>query len=311
MSSMDLVASLQHRDCPVCGAAAADATPFMASTLDSTRLSPESFASRKVPEFMSYRLVTCATCAVVFASEAPAAGALANAYHQADYSSADEARFAAEIYAEALRPFVEGLSRRGIALEIGTGSGVFLGHLRDMGFADPVGIEPSPAAIATAADGIRPMIREGIFTGNEFAENTVSLACCFMTLEHIPDPRGFVEAAFRMLEPGGMIAMITHDYSAPLNRLLGRRSPIIDIEHLQLFCPAALRHLVTAAGYEAPTIRSFRNVYPVRYWLRLLPLPAGLKRALMGAAETTGVGGMAIGANVGNLLTVARKPATG
>lgn len=305
---MDLLASMQHRDCPVCGASADTAAPFMASTLDPAKLNPESFASRKLPEFMSYRLVTCATCAVVFASEAPAAGALADAYHQADYSTADEANFAAKVYAEALAPFVARLPRRGIALEIGTGSGVFLGHLRRLGFAEPVGIEPSPAAIATATADIRPMIREGIFTGEEFAENSVSLACCFMTLEHIPDPLGFVEAAFRMLEPGGMIALIAHDYTAPVNRLLGRRSPIIDIEHLQLFCPAALRHLVTKAGFEAPTIQSFRNVYPVRYWLRLLPLPGALKQPLMATAEAIGAGGAAIGANVGNLLAIARKP---
>jgi SAM-dependent methyltransferase len=308
---MDLLASMQQRDCPVCGASATSAAPFMASTLDPARLNAESFASRKLPEFMSYRLVTCTTCKVVFASEAPAAGALAHAYHQADYSTADEANFAARVYARAIEPFVADLPRRGIALEIGTGSGVFLGHLRQLGFADPVGIEPSPAAIATAADDIRPMIREGIFTGDEFAENSVSLACCFMTLEHIPDPRGFVEAAFRMLEPGGMIAMITHDYTAPVNRLLGRRSPIIDIEHLQLFCPPALRHLVRAAGFDAPVIQSFRNVYPLRYWLRLLPLPGGLKQAILSAAETAGVGSASIGANVGNLLTVARKPVAG
>jgi transcription elongation factor Elf1 len=187
---MDLIASMQHRDCPVCGASAATAAPYMASSLDPARLNSESFASRKSPEFMSYRLVTCGTCAVVFACEAPAAGALADAYHQADYSTADEANFAAQVYAKALEPFLGGLHRRGIALEIGTGSGVFLGYLRSLGFADPVGIEPSPAAIATAAADIRPMIREGIFTGGEFAENTVSLACCFMTLEHIPDPKG-------------------------------------------------------------------------------------------------------------------------
>jgi hypothetical protein len=114
-----------------------------------------------------------------------------------------------------------------------------------------------------------------------------------------------------MLEPGGMIAMITHDYSAPVNRLLGRRSPIIDIEHLQLFCPAALHYLVAAAGYDAPVIQSFRNVYPLRYWLRLLPLPGGMKRAILAGAEAIGAGGASIGANVGNLLTVAHKPRVG
>jgi hypothetical protein len=78
------------------------------------------------------------------------------------------------------------------------------------------------------------------------------------------NPKGFVGAAFRMLEPGGMIAMIAHDYTALVNCLLGHRSPIIDIEHLQLFCAAALYHLIAAAGYDEPIIRSLRNVNPLR-----------------------------------------------
>jgi hypothetical protein len=60
-----------------------------------------------------------------------------------------------------------------------------------------------------------------------------------------------------------MMALITHDYTALINRALGRRSPIIDIEHVQLFCPEALRFLVSATGYSVTDIRSIRNVYPL------------------------------------------------
>jgi len=305
---MNLLASMRHRDCPVCGETAATAALFLAASLDEAKLTASSFASRKAPEFMSYRLVRCAVCSVVFASEAPAAGALANAYHAADYSSSEEAACAAEVYHRALEPHLGTLPARDIALEIGTGTGVFLSHLRTLGFSQPVGIEPSPAAIAAAADDIKPCIREGIFTGDEFPENSVSLACCFMTLEHVPEPRDFVEAAFRMLTPGGMIALITHDYTAPLNRTLGKRSPIIDIEHMQLFCPAALRHLVTGAGYDVLGIESIRNVYPLSYWMSLLPLPAAIKRTMQQVAATAHVAHARIGFDVGNLLTVAQKP---
>ncbi len=67
---------------------------------------------------------------------------------------------------------------------------------------------------------------------------------------------------------------MTHDYRAPINRLLGRRSPIIDIEHMQLFCPASLDRLLGEAGFADIAIRAIRNRYPLRYWLRLRPLPA-------------------------------------
>ena len=305
---MNLLAAMRHRDCPVCGQEASTASLFLRRSFDETRLTKASFASRKTPEFMSYQLVKCERCATVFANEAPDASVLANAYHEADYDTAEEAEFAARAYRKSLEPFLRSLPRRGLALEIGTGTGVFLSHLRQLGFREQVGIEPSPAAIAAATNDVRSCIRQGIFRGDEFPAGSVSLICCFQTLEHISDPRGFVRAAFEMLEPGGVIALVTHDYTASVNRILGARSPIIDIEHLQLFCTASLRHLVSAAGYEVQDIKPIRNVYPLSYWTRLLPVPVSIKRAALGVTKTARLADIPIGLNVGNLLTVARKP---
>jgi SAM-dependent methyltransferase len=306
---MNLLASLHHRDCPVCGETNRTAVEHMRASLDEGRLTSSSFSSRKTPEFMSYRLVRCAVCATVYASEAPSAAALAKAYHAADYDSAEEAALAAAVYGAALAPFLSNLPARGIALEIGAGTGVFLRHLREAGFEQAVGIEPSPAAIGAATADVRPWIREGVFKGDEFPPGSVSLVCCFQTLEHVSEPRKLVETAYRMLEPGGMIALITHDYTAPINRALGRRSPIIDIEHLQLFCPASMRRLTGSAGFKAVSVGSIRNVYPLSYWLALLPLPGALKQMFLAAATATKVARARIGLNVGNLLTVAQKPA--
>jgi SAM-dependent methyltransferase len=303
-----LSTSFRARDCPVCGEPADKAVLFMRRSLDESRLTSHSFASRKTPEFMSYQMVRCRRCTTVFASEAPVASALAHAYHEADYNTAIEADFAAKVYRKYLEPYLARLPRRGIALEIGTGTGAFLRQLRELGFREPIGIEPSVAAVAAATADIRPYIREGVFTGDECPPASASLICCFQTLEHVPDPRLLVATALRMLEPGGMIALVTHDYSALLNRLLGRRSPIIDIEHVQLFCPMSLRYLVHASGYTPEVSRSIWNVYPLTYWLNLLPLPARLKQMARTGARVLHVADLPIALNVGNLLTVAQKP---
>ena len=71
-----LLGSMRHRNCPVCGRPASEGRVFLEGTLDEGRLTASSFASRKSPEFMSYKLVVCGTCNVVFASEAPSAGSL-------------------------------------------------------------------------------------------------------------------------------------------------------------------------------------------------------------------------------------------
>ena len=104
---------------------------------------------------------------------------------------------------------------------------------------------------------------------------------------------------------------ITHDYTAFINRLLGRRSPIIDIEHMQLFCPASLHYLLTATDYTQPTMKSIHNIYPLRYWLGLLPLPLPVKRAAIGTALALRLDKIPVGCDVGNLLTISRKPLPG
>src|ERR1700761_431921 len=107
MDVMSLVQSLRERDCPFCATPASLAVNWLRSNLDEARLSKASFASRKVPEFMSYNLVRCPRCTVVFAREAPGRSVLAGAYHAADYSTADEASFAAQTYRAALEPFLQ------------------------------------------------------------------------------------------------------------------------------------------------------------------------------------------------------------
>jgi SAM-dependent methyltransferase len=297
-----IFAELESRCCPVCGAAQDQASLFLEASYDPDRIGDFSFASRKLPEFMSYRLLRCGDCATVYAQAAPPAAALAAAYQAASYDSTEEARLAADTYMGAMQAAIAGLPQRGSALEIGTGTGVLLERLLDAGFAHVVGVEPSSAAIAAASPRIRPHIREGVFAEADFADQSFDLVCCFMTLEHVPDPRPLAAACLRLLRPGGVLALVTHDYSAPLNRLLGRRSPIIDIEHLQIFCPKSLLRLLTATGFANPRTAPIVNCYPLRYWARLTPLPGAVKPGALRLLDALHLGGLRVSMSVGNVI---------
>jgi SAM-dependent methyltransferase len=305
---MTVLDRLEPRACPVCGAGAGRARLFLDACLDPARLTGASFAARKEPEFMCYRLLRCAGCATVYAAAAPPAALLARAYAAADYDSGEAAALAADTYAAALAPTLAALPRRGRALEIGTGTGALLERLLQAGFAEAVGIEPSRAAIAAAAPAVRGLIRAGVFAEADFAPASFDLIACCQTLEHVPAPRALVRACARLLRPGGALALVTHDHAAPLNRLLGRRSPIIDIEHLQLFSRPGLERLLRDAGLSPQAMHALVNRYPLRYWLRLTPLPGGLKRAVAGLLARWHLDGVRLGVNVGNLLAVGRKP---
>ncbi|QNK01047.1 class I SAM-dependent methyltransferase [Dyella telluris] len=295
-----------ERDCPVCHGRSH--VPFADERIDLERVSTLTYASRKPPEFMCLRLVRCSTCDLVYAPTPPPEDFLHASYAGADFDSGPEALAAARTYATALGPHVRELAGRNAAVDVGAGSGPLLPWLQDQGFASVIGIEPSTAAIQAAPPAVRSLLREGMFSASMLQGEITSLVCSFMTLEHLHDPGEFVGTAHGLLESGGAIAVVVHNWRAPLNRMLGLRSPIIDVEHMQLFSPKSLRELLERAGFERVVLSPIRNAYPLRYWLRLTPLPDRAKKLVLAALERFGLADRCFSMNVGNMLAVGIKP---
>ena len=122
------------------------------------------------------------------------------------------------------------------------------------------------------------------------------------------DPGTLAEAAFSLLKPGGAAFFIVHNRRSLLARVLGRKSPIFDIEHLQLFSPASARALMRRAGFESVRAWPIVNRYPLQYWMRLAPLPGPVKPAALAFARRSGLGRVPVPMAVGNLAVVGFKP---
>jgi len=296
----------KERTCPVCGSQSY-------ALFASERLAPEemteyTYASRKTPEFMRLRLVRCKSCDLVYAPTFPSSEQLHRAYAEAAYDSSEEADCAAETYAKILAPHIKEEHLRGAAVDIGAGNGALLPALKKLGFATVVGIEPSRAAIDAAPPGYAAHIREGVFTPDIIRDVTPSLIVSCMTLEHVPNPAELVTQAYTALVSGGLFAVVVHNRRAILNRILGLRSPIIDIEHLQLFHPASTRQLLQNAGFIDIQVRSFANTYPLRYWIRLLPLPSSVRDFINNIFAKAGLIGRRFTFPVGNTVAIGTKP---
>ena len=303
---MENMNTVQSRDCPVCGASFLKASLFIPENFDSNKVSTLSFASRKEPEFMCHRLVECPQCDLVYVDLPPSQENLAHSYHAADYDSSEEADDAALSYIEALQNTFNQLTL-GSALEIGTGTGVFLEHLVKLGFTSVEGIEPSEKAIAAAPAHRVRWIKEGMFSESDYKPESFDLICCFMTMEHVRDPLMVAQAAMRLLKPGGAFVTITHDRRSWVNRCLGRGSPIIDIEHMQLFSPKSICYLLNTIGYKEISTKAFTNRYTTQYWLRLCPFPASVKEFLLWLLIKTKIAQIKLSFNVGNSITVGFK----
>jgi SAM-dependent methyltransferase len=254
---------------------------------------------------MHLRLLVCLDCHTVYASPAPTVESLDAAYRGAAYDSSVEARYAASTYVKALRRVLGSPASWGPVLDIGAGDGAFLDELLSFGLSDLIGVEPSEAPIGAAKDAVRPFLRHRSFEAGDFIPASFGLITCFQTIEHVADPLALCRGAQQLLRPGGHLVLVCHDYRALLNRLMGTRSPIYDIEHLQLLTREPLRLLLVRSGLSPVTVRRLVNRYPLRYWARLAPMPHWVKTWSLQRLPGP-VGSLAIPIPVGNLLAFGR-----
>jgi SAM-dependent methyltransferase len=297
------------RACPLCGSHD-ESQVFAGAQFDLAQLDEYAFASRKMPEYMHYRLVACPVCDLLYASPAPKKDSLSTAYQEAAFDSAEEAHFASRTYGRFLKTIARALPDRQGLLDIGTGDGAFLAEAQAAGFACVQGVEPSAAPIAAARPEIRRLIRPDIFRPEQFTAGRLSLITCFQTIEHLDNPLEMCRQAGQLLKPGGALFLVGHNRRAVSAKLLGKKSPIFDIEHLQLFSPRSARNLLARAGFERIRVQPVLNRYPLHYWLKLFPLPTPVKRRLIPALKRVKIGYLPIPLPAGNLAVVGYKPRT-
>ncbi|MBF0422547.1 MAG: class I SAM-dependent methyltransferase [Magnetococcales bacterium] len=298
--------NLQPQHCPICDRS----TPtreWAPAQVDFSSLDKFAFSSRKLPEFMHFRLTRCLICDVVFANPAPPIDWLMHHYQEAAFASSGESMLAARSYAALVAPLIPSLPSTTGALDIGAGDGAFLQQLLHLGFTRVRGVEPSQAPILMADPGIRPLLEHGMFTGREVDPESLSLVTCFQTLEHVVQPLDLCRKVADLLQPGGTFLVAVHNYRAWPARLLGTRSPIYDIQHLQLYSPSAIRSLLERVGLQRIHVTPLCNRYPLSYWLRLMPLGKPIKHTLTSLLDRIGWSNRQLSLCPGNLVAFGFK----
>ncbi|HXP91851.1 MAG TPA: class I SAM-dependent methyltransferase [Candidatus Binatia bacterium] len=280
---------------------------FRRENFDPERLTLAAFSSRKLPEYMHFRLMRCRRCDLVYATPVPSPETLAAAYRTASFEASKESEYAARTYvgclarAQRLAPVA--------TLDIGAGDGAFLRELQRRGFDDLIGFEPSEAPVRAAADDIRDRLRVELFDGSSFPDETFGLVTCFQTIEHVYEPLALVKDIHRVLRPGGTAFLIGHNVDALSAKLMGAKSPIFDVEHMQLLNRRSAATLMREAGFREVSVFPILNAYPLAYWAKLFPMPARMKARLLDAfaGSLRRIGDATIPLPAGNLAILAIK----
>ncbi len=136
----------------------------------------------------------------------------------------------------------------GTILEVGAGYGLFCETIADTkAFDKVIGVEPTP-------DLAEICRKKGIQVIESMIEDVkldvkVDVVVSFEVIEHLFDPKAFLEACRDLLKPGGHLVLTCPNIAGFETRVLERHSDTIDHEHLNYFSPKSLSLLADKCGF--------------------------------------------------------------
>lgn len=284
-----------------------NATELYPSNFALSDFNPGVFSARRLPDRIHYRIAQCNTCGLVRSDPVADSATLGTLYRQSTFDYGTEVTNLRRTYGRYLDRLRAFGVQKGSLLEIGCGNGFFLEEAQARGYADVRGVEPSAEAIAKAAPGVRERILCDMMRPGLFPEASFDVVCLFQVFDHLPDPAGVLSEAHRVLKPGGFVLILNHNIEALSARLLGERSPIIDIEHTYLYSPATLTRMAVAKAFAVRETGRVWNCYSLHYLVRLLPQPGVVKPRLLTALSRKPLCQVSLSVPLGNLYLIGQK----
>ena len=168
-------------------------------------------------------------------------------------------RIRRRLEARRLLKWGRGLPADARSLDVGCGDGFHLSLLRDFGPKTWMfeGIDADERAVqAGVARGLS--IRLGRLETLAVPEDAYDLILLIMTIEHVADPKGLLDAIRQRLKPGGRLIVVTDNTASPDGWFFrgrhwgGYHFP----RHLYLFNAENLAALTHLAGLETVRVRS-------------------------------------------------------
>lgn len=266
--------------CPICRDASHYSVLYEAN-FTKQQLSVEVFSARRMPDRLHYRLVKCDNDGLVRSNPILSFGDLTSFYKKSTFTYTEEVEPLIASYMRALDPILKTLQKDAKILEIGCGNGFILEALMSRGFTNVFGVEPSTQAVSKAPKEVRKRIQVNMFSTNIFKKQKFDLLFLFQTLDHIPQPDHFVLDCEEILNSGGRLLSFHHNIDSVTSKLLKEKSPIIDVEHTQLFSLETSKKLFERCGLEVTSLYSPLSTVSVRHLVWLFPFPRDLKQMIV------------------------------
>lgn len=151
------------------------------------------------------------------------------------------------------------LPRNGVC-DIGCGDGSFLSVLRNNGYQECWGIEPSVYACASALEKKLDVVTGNLSNLQHAKEGRSFKACTlFHVIEHVPDPLEVLQVLRDALPLGGIVIIETPDADAAIQKATNHKNALIYHEHLFYWTEKSLHMALEQNGFKVVQVsrRSF------------------------------------------------------
>jgi SAM-dependent methyltransferase len=220
-----------------------------------------------------FAVVQCQQCGLCFTNPRPSPATIGNFYPAGYRPHQFPAQRARRAWWRRL-PVLAGRSQHdrlrlpqgtGRLLDFGCGGGAFLDRMRRLGW-QVTGVDVATAAVGRARGELGLHVLSGSLPHPDLSEATFDLITMWHSLEHVHAPLDVLQAAYRLLAPGGRLLVAVPNIDSAAFRWCGAAWAGLDLpRHLTHFTPQTLAMMLERAGFAASPARLVRH----SAWLRL------------------------------------------
>ena len=130
-------------------------------------------------------------------------------------------------------------------------------------------------------------MKQGNLTEDDYPTGSYDLITLWDVIEHVPDPKAYIQRAVDLLRKGGVMALATPDVDSIPARLTGKRWVGFKLseEHVYYFSIRTLRRMLEEAGMEVIDGRHAGKYVTVRLFLDRLGMYSPIIARLLALAE--------------------------
>jgi len=292
--------------CPICESFG-NSMQIYPSNVDTKTFNAEVFSARRLPDRQHYQWVRCLSCGLL-RSDPVLKVNLTQLYEKSSFDYFSEISGLKKTYLGLVKKVMGRSFPKRSIFEVGGGNGFFLEAAKDFGFENIAGVEPSYAAISAAREDVKPFLIASMMSSSLLPNNSFQIGAMFHTLDHLQDPIQTLKDCLSALESGGTFLVAVHNERSWSARLLGERSPIIDVEHTYLYSLATGIQIFEKAGFTNVRSGSYSNHYSLAYILHLLPISRKFRKLVLGSWVGNLLSKIKIVVPLGNIWIAGVKP---